>query len=450
VNSFLPWLLWIAVTIGLIVYFAFRLQSNDQSLFLPGPTTDGHYQIELDCQACHTPMMGIKEQACLDCHGADLEAANDSHPKNKFTDPRNADRLEKLDARKCITCHIEHRPDQTHEMGLTLPEDYCFHCHEEIAKERPSHENYGFQSCANAGCHNFHDNSALYEDFLLKHLDEPDFKPNVTLPPRRDLKAELQEDQLIEFFRPLTIADANHHENLESERSATIEDWANSSHARAGVNCTDCHATLSESGQTLWTDTVNHTGCRDCHENETKGWMKGRHGMRQSRHLAPMTLGQARLEMKPGRHHESLSCNSCHESHAFNSEKAAVTACISCHDDDHSRAYFQSPHYQLWQNQVSTPDQPETGVSCATCHLPRVSRQDPDGTVRFHIEHNQNWNLEPNEKMIRSVCLQCHGLQFSIDSLADPLLIRSNFLGRPSRHIESLELARRRIEKTQK
>ena len=126
-NSFLPWLLWIAVTIGLIVYFAFRLQSNDQSLFLPGPTTDGHYQIELDCQACHTPMMGIKEQACLDCHGADLEAANDSHPKNKFTDPRNADRLEKLDARKCITCHIEHRPDQTHEMGLTLPEDYCFH-----------------------------------------------------------------------------------------------------------------------------------------------------------------------------------------------------------------------------------------------------------------------------------------------------------------------------------
>jgi hypothetical protein len=46
--------------------------------------------------------------------------------------------------------------------------------------------------------------------------------------------------------------------------------------------------------------------------------------------------------------------------------------------------------------------------------------------------------------MIRDVCLSCHGLAFSIDALADRLLIESNFQGRPSRHIESIDMAARR------
>ena len=33
--------------------------------------------------------------------------------------------------------------------------------------------------------------------------------------------------------------------------------------------------------------------------------------------------------------------------------------------------------------------------------------------------------------MLRTVCLQCHGLQFSMDALADRNLILSNFSGRP-------------------
>ena len=60
---------------------------------------------------------------------------------------------------------------------------------------------------------------------------------------------------------------------------------------------------------------------------------------------------------------------------------------------------------------------------------------------RVRVQHNQNWNLRPNEKMIRDVCLNCHGLGFSIDSLADRNLIELNFRGRPSRHIESIEMA---------
>jgi len=120
-----PWFAWVLITGIMSAYLASRMKGRDATVFLPGATTHGHYQIEVNCNVCHDPMMGVKEQACLDCHGADLKAVNDSHPKNKFTDPRNADRVAALDARQCVTCHREHVPDQTRAMGLTLPEDYC-------------------------------------------------------------------------------------------------------------------------------------------------------------------------------------------------------------------------------------------------------------------------------------------------------------------------------------
>jgi hypothetical protein len=113
-----------------------------RAFLLPGRTTSGHYQIELACESCHTSSFTDKDemqQACTGCHGAELKEANDTHPLSKFTDPRNADRLEKLDATLCVTCHVEHRPRITHAMGVTLPKDLCFHCHAEIAADRPSH-----------------------------------------------------------------------------------------------------------------------------------------------------------------------------------------------------------------------------------------------------------------------------------------------------------------------
>ena len=39
------------------------------------------------------------------------------------------------------------------------------------------------------------------------------------------------------------------------------------------------------------------------------------------------------------------------------------------------------------------------------------------GTI--FTSHNQNDGLRSNEKMIRPVCLDCHGLGFAIDALAD-------------------------------
>ena len=174
------WLLWFALAmagssamVGAMIY-----GGPLRSQLLIGKTTSGHHQIELACESCHQPFGGkaAMQEACVSCHGAELKLANDSHPAKKFTDPRNADRLEKLNATLCVTCHREHNPQITGAMGVTLPSDYCVLCHKDVGKDRVSHQGLPFNGCAAAGCHNFHDNRALYEDFLAKHAAEPDLK----------------------------------------------------------------------------------------------------------------------------------------------------------------------------------------------------------------------------------------------------------------------------------
>ena len=110
---------------------------------------------------------------------------------------------------------------------------------------------------------------------------------------------------------------------------------------------------------------------------------------------------------------------------------------------------FNPEHHQAISQADPAGAAPGTGVSCATCHLPREVHQSGNDT-RVLVQHNQNYNLRPNEKMLRSVCLNCHGLAFSIDALADAALVRSNFIGRPAGHVESIDLALRRQMELQK
>jgi hypothetical protein len=52
--------------------------------------------------------------------------------------------------------------------------------------------------------------------------------------------------------------------------------------------------------------------------------------------------------------------------------------------------------------------------------------------------------------MIRSVCLDCHGMPLVLDALADRALIDRNFDGLPSVHVESIDLILRRKAAKQK
>jgi hypothetical protein len=434
-----PWLLWVAVAGWVGGYLALALRSDDQRVFLPGETTHAHHQIELACEVCHTDdFQGVKNDACNACHAEELKRANDSHPSKKFTDPRNADRVKILDARDCMTCHREHQPEITRTMAVTLPMDYCAYCHQDIAQERPSHEGMGFDTCATAGCHNFHDNTALYEDFLLKHLDEADFAEHPVLPARDGYAEELAE----KAPTPLTATDRDVPPSVSFDQQMVF-DWATTAHARAGVNCTDCHG--GKTGTAAWVENPGFESCKECHDREVAGFLGGKHGMRLAQDLSPMKPGMARIPMHEDAAHRELSCVSCHTDHRFDTRTAAVDACMACHADEHTRNYVNSPHYELWQKEVSGIAEPGTGVSCATCHMPRITVDD-FGVKRTLVQHNQNDTLRPNEKMIRPACLHCHGLQFSIDALADPELIRSNFDVSPQLQIESLEMSRKRVE----
>ena len=148
----------------------------------------------------------------------------------------------------------------------------------------------------------------------------------------------------------------------------------------------------------------------------------------------------ARQPMKPTAHGQELGCTSCHAAHRFDTHYAAVEACLSCHNDDHSLAYKSSPHFRLWREELNGYQPRGAGVSCATCHLPSEIHKN-EGVETVRIQHNQNLNLLPNEKMIRSVCLYCHGLGFSLDALADATLVQRNFSGPPAVHVKSVEMA---------
>lgn len=445
------WLTWLAASLGLFSWLAYSMLSGhtDQSVFMPGPLSPGHHQLQQACAACHADPLGggeVLQQACVDCHGDERRKPFDSHPLAKFQDPRNADRLEHIDALHCVTCHSEHRPEITLKNGLTQPADLCFHCHSDIAKDRPSHEDMAFTSCAEGGCHNFHDNRALYTKFLIKHLDEPDTLEQPLLP-AREFAGVL--DQLADY--PLDRYPVQALERADADAPAGIRifagtdphaDWAASAHARSGVNCSACHeAAPDEQGVAHWVNWPETDVCTGCHGLEAARFRQGRHGMRLAAGLPPLQVADSLLPMKEDAAHKTLTCNSCHGAHDYDVQQAAVEACMDCHDDGHSLAYEDSPHYELWQQESSGALPPGSGVSCATCHMPRVEMDVNDWMSRITVDHNQSASLAPNSKMIRTTCLQCHGLAFSLDALADQQLIDNNFKGRPSVHVETMELA---------
>ena len=449
------WPIWTALSALLLAGMSYAmLKGEDRTLFMPGPLTAGHHQLELACTACHSDPLGggeVLQQACIDCHGEDRKKPFDSHPASKFKDPRNADRLENINALACVSCHTEHQPDITARNGLTQPADFCFHCHAEVGAERPSHKGMAFDTCKDSGCHNFHNNRALYTDFLIKHLDKPPVLETARVP-QREFAAVLGE--LMDYpadrypLRELTANDAD----APADQATTAElrhDWLETAHARSGVNCSACHQPPDDSGQAAaWSDHPDQArACGQCHDLELRRFKRGKHGMRLAVDLPPMTPGEARLPMRSDAEHEQLLCTSCHGAHRFDVATAAVDACLGCHNDAHSLAYRDSPHFELWAQELAGELPQGSGVSCATCHMPRVDFDVNDWMSRIMVEHNQNASLSPNAKMLRPACLHCHGLAFSIDALADPGLIENNFAGAPAVQVESMELARRDHER---
>lgn len=360
--------LWLLLSSLLSAYLYYLFyESDDKTALLPGLTTSGHHQIEMECSACHTDeaqeniftSSGVPNSACIDCHGEDLSNHSDSHPVRKFKNPENAVFVQHIDALKCITCHTEHNEKITGEMAVSLPADYCAHCHDVTLRTLESHKNLKYDSCATSGCHNYHDNTALEPSFLLKHFGGQKHLPSPEI--------------------------------LTKDTESCPDPWAAS--------------------------TTSHQ-CAECHETEMSDFQKGKHGMRLAfDNLSPMTPQLARIPMKKSAAHLQMDCRACHQpEHRDRPIFAAQESCLQCHDDEHTRNHQNSPHFNV-------------GVTCATCHMPSENR---DGTIITN--HDNTANLRPNEKMIKNVCMDCHGLQFSMDAMSSSELFQSNFAVSPTSH----------------
>ena len=432
-------LLWLGFTVALsgVLAWVFFVQ-EDKRLLLPGITTDGHHQIEQRCELCHTEepspgsftTSGVTNHSCLACHKQDLVEANDSHPVIKFKNPENAVFLDHIDAMQCIVCHTEHVEDRTHEMAVSLPKDYCAHCHDVTLENIASHRDLKFDTCATAGCHNYHDNQALFPRFLVEHALEPMLNGPMHTPELDAVYRWLRETDAI--AKPVSLKEADAPGGHTGD-AKILNDWHDTAHARAGINCSACHN--AEPGDRAWVVSPGIESCQSCHTVETRDFQRGKHGMRLAAGLTPMEPSLARLPMKPGSAHQQLNCISCHGAHRFDRQFAAAEACAQCHNDTHTQNYAASPHAALWRAEVSGTAPAGTGVSCATCHMPREERPNPsdDGNTVV-VQHNQSANLRPNEKMYRSVCIQCHGLQFTMDALADSGVIDANFASASGTH----------------
>lgn len=476
-RNHILWIVWIIATLAVGgAYAGWTFIGGDRSTMVIGETTSAHHQFEVSCDSCHAakPFEDAKKAAkamnkkCLTCHKDELKASNDSHPVKKFRDPRNADTLKEINAKMCVTCHMEHRPELLRKNAVTLPMDYCKSCHQEVFKNRPSHKGLEFESCATAGCHNYHDNRALYEDFLVKHAGEKDMLDEQVLKLAVDFRTPKEPSE-----KALLINDALAPEKYLKDEAA-VQEWAASPHAAGGVNCAGCHAPKLKKKKALdlaliteqWVEKPPRKTCQKCHRAETQTFAFGKHGMREHPKLAKprktpkwapdmladlfvdekvtptMAVAEGHILANPDAHDLEIGkCQACHGAHKSDKTHAAVTACATCHEDDHTKAYFQSPHYELWQKEQAGLAGPGTGVSCADCHMPKIESD----SGKVFTTHNQNAYLSPNEKMIRPVCMNCHGLEFTIDALADEKLVKNNFQGVPTRHIESIDWATSRV-----
>lgn len=450
------WAWWAVLTAFLLAYAAVALALHDRAdaplatplrlALLPGATSHGHHQIELACTSCHsTPFGGgeVLQEACTGCHGKALDAADDKHPARKFEDPRNAHRLDKIDALQCVTCHVEHRPRATRTAGVTQPADYCVHCHAGQDEMPPSHDGYRFDGCT--ACHNYHDNRALYEDYLLRFAKAPAVLDKPLVPSRGLLEALQMSAAYPQDRYPFDAVTPGRADApaawRDGPQAKTHAQALDTSHARAGVNCSACHQ--PGGADAAWQlHPPQPAACTACHADEAKAFSRGHHGMRAAAGLPAMRVADARLPMREDAAHRAIECTSCHGAHGFDTSglKASVQACLGCHADGHSRAYEGSPHHRLAQSEARGEAPAGSGVTCATCHMPRERIDTEEGT-RIAVQHDNSATMRPFSKMVRPVCQQCHGLGFALDALSDPQLVARNFDGRPSATHKSIEMA---------
>jgi hypothetical protein len=199
--------------------------------------------------------------------------------------------------------------------------------------------------------------------------------------------------------------------------------WQTSAHALNEINCSSCH----EAAETkAFVAQPGVESCQTCHQQAVDTFLLGKHGIRLLEGDTPLTPAMARLPMKAEAFDQPMTCNACHNVHSVNTVQAAVDSCLSCHNDSHSLNYQNSRHAELFAASQGLPRPTATAVSCATCHLPRHETGTGDNTFTL-VNHNNTYTLLPRDRMVKDVCMNCHGMEYSYNSIFDDDLVEANF-----------------------
>jgi len=378
------------------------ITGSKMSMFRPGPMFDGHQRFADGCFACHEKWSGVDDRKCLSCHENFIGV--DTHGAARMVNPVRAVVPERLASASCVTCHREHRSIEA-KSGYTGPPGLCAMCH---PKRRLNEGHAGFdpESCSTPSCHRYHFNIGA-DDFA--RADK-----RVILPRSKVVEAPSGGEHV-----GIVSAGVNKMRRTVFYKSNPVimAQYQISPHYGTQATCDRCHkGKIRTSAQRA---AINKRPgarvCMECHPVQTRGYGSGRHGAHDLQGLEPFT--------DPG---QQVGCGGCHDVHSLGMQEARRRACERCHARSaHVANYSKSGHYRYLSDPVFSY-KPMTGVDCAGCHMPRLER---NGSA---TEHNESWLVSTRERMAVYVCVRCHGLAFSLQSLYDPKVVRSNFTIAPT------------------
>lgn len=220
----------------------------------------------------------------------------------------------------------------------------------------------------------------------------------------------------------------------KAQLSKIEQQWQTSAHAFSEVNCSSCH----QNGETkAFVAKPTEESCRSCHESSVDTFLLGKHGIRTLEGLSSLTPAMAHLPMKDGVADKQMNCNTCHNVHTVNTYQASVDSCLTCHSDRHSLNYKNSPHANIFQEIGTLPRPNQNSVTCATCHLPREVSGD-----QVLVNHNNTYTLKPRDRMVKEVCMNCHGVEHAYNSIFDDELVEANFARPPNQKLSTFKLVR--------
>lgn len=206
-----------------------------------------------------------------------------------------------------------------------------------------------------------------------------------------------------------------------------VEQYGNSSMARAEVKCSDCHAAPADYPQA-----VEHEGtyilasptpskCEKCHKTEVAQFYQSRHSLPAyvavagSKELTPEQLAFYQ-SIPEGQFSPSKARNAIAE---LEGPDLTPFTCLSCHsigvpNSDGSVGRCQKCHLRHEFN-LEQARKPET---CNNCHIGpdhpqwEIYQESPHGIAYMTMGHTWNWEAEPGNLTVRDfpapTCAICH------------------------------------------